>query len=362
MKLCNDKRFRSGVFFAAAGLYICIFIFGDRIRQGVSDGMGICLNTVVPSLFPQLVMTAFLSRTGIPPRTKKIVFSPFAFLTGLPLSAAEPALLGLTGGYPVCVKTASQAYVTDRLRPESARRAALVFMHPGPAFTVLTVGKGFCGSVRTGAILYFAVLLADMAMGVLFRCVSPLPPTPENNSAEHTDPADALTGAVADGTKNMLSICAWITAFYGVNAPLGALLGTGKAGLFTEVTYGARMCAAADMLSDCAFALGFGGICVFFQLLPDLRTLGIPVWKYLSARLLCGGLSKGVIMLIQRLELFYTPVFSYPAPEIRLGRSNAAASASLLALCVVFMCSVFASPKKTTIKKSTCHKEKSMLQ
>ena len=351
MKTDRTERSRTVLFCIFTAVYVCMIVYGAQVRRGVSDALALCAGMVVPSLFPMLILTAFLSRIGIPRKAEKLLFRPVGRLTGLSSDAAPAVFFGLTGGYPVGVKTAAAAYSENRLAPSHAKRAALFCVHPGAAFSVLTVGKGFGGSVVTGLLLYFSVLLADLILGYLLRLFSPLPAETETAKREREPPGDALVGAVTQAVGNMLSVCAWIVAFSGFTALIRARFLTEKLRLIPEVTQGVKTAMEARRPADGAFALGFGGLSVFFQLLPDLKTLGVWRWLFVAGRAFCGLLSEGVFALLSRLLPVGTKTFAAGSFGVRFGGASPVGSAFLLFFCAVFMFSVRASPKKTVIVK-----------
>ena len=90
----------------------------------------------------------------------------------------------------------------------------LFCVNAGPAFVIGGVGAGMLGSVRAGVVIFVSLTLASLALGVLTRFI------PHDETDAHAAPAisslplsRALTEAVAEGTKNMISICAWIVMF-----------------------------------------------------------------------------------------------------------------------------------------------------
>ena len=87
----------------------------------------------------------------------------------------------------------------------------LFCVNAGPAFVIGGVGAGMLGSVRAGVIIFVSLTLASLTLGALTRFI------PHNETDAHTAQAisglplsRALTEAVGEGTKNMISICAWI--------------------------------------------------------------------------------------------------------------------------------------------------------
>lgn len=330
-------------------MLILLFYRYKSVRNGVTEGIAVCMENIVPSLFPMLILSSFMSSAGLPERLRRILFFPLRILTGISEDAAMCFFFGASAGYPVGVKTASSLFKENRISRTAAVRAALLNVNPGLAFTILTVGKQFFGSAGIGLTLYCSVTLSNLILGILMRFVSPIREA-QNHALPQIIPnyAEALISAVGNAVRTLTSVCAWIIAFSAFSALLGASKERFFFSAFLEVTSASEICAAAGKLPQCAFVLGFGGICILLQLLQDLFFLGIKIYQYLACRLLCGGTAYLIESAMIRLFRISTAVSSVEK-SVSLSQNSFAGSLALLFLCAVFMLSL-QTPAKGRIK------------
>ena len=173
---------------------------------GVKKGLLICASSAVPSLYPFCVLSAFFVRSGLCGYLGKFLEKPVRVLFALPGSAGAAACMSFVAGYPVGVGMTAALFSDGRISQSDAQRMTLFCVNAGPAFVIGGVGAGMLGSVRAGVIIFVSLTLASLALGVLTRFI------PHNKTDAHAAPAisglplsRALTEAVADGTKNMIS-------------------------------------------------------------------------------------------------------------------------------------------------------------
>ncbi len=198
---------------------------------GVKKGLLICASSAVPSLYPFCVLSAFFVRSGLCGYLGKFLEKPVRVLFALPGSAGAAACMSFVAGYPVGAGMTAALFSDGRISQSDAQRMTLFCVNAGPAFVIGGVGAGMLGSVRAGVIIFVSLTLANLTLGMLTRFI------PHGETDAHTAPAisslplsRALTEAVAEGTKNMISICAWIVMF--ACAALAALFCEGLLRLF----------------------------------------------------------------------------------------------------------------------------------
>lgn len=227
--------------------------------------------------------------------SRKFLEKPVRVLFALPGSAGAAACMSFVAGYPVGVGMTAALFSDGRISQSDAQRMTLFCVNAGPAFVIGGVGAGMLGSVRAGVIIFVSLTLASLALGVLTRFI------PHNETDAHAAPAisglplsRALTEAVADGTKNMISICAWIVMFACAAQYIPLLRLPDWASLLLsctlEVTGGCASAAGVFNIPAIAAVLGWGGVSVHCQIMRHIKTCGTPL-PYFSARALSAPLS-----------------------------------------------------------------------
>ncbi len=303
----------------AAGLGLAAFpaeageAAGGAIRQ--------CLELVIPSLFPFLVLSSLVVSLGGGEALGRRLSPLMAPLFRVSGCGATALVLGLVGGYPVGARTVRELYDRGLCSREECGRLLLFCNNCGPAFLLSTAGVSVLGSPRAGWLLWLGHCLAAFGVGILFRFSggweessrAPAPrPQPRLSSA--------LITAVTGGARAALQLSAFVVAFAvlirllavsrilsaaaGLLHLLLAPLGLSLSGCSTLLTGGLEMTRGILSLSGqsptpavlglAAFLLGWGGFSVHCQTLAVLEGSGLPFSRYLLGKL-CHGLLAALI-------------------------------------------------------------------
>jgi sporulation integral membrane protein YlbJ len=284
---------KSVLFAAVALLFGLLTAFSRPCAAGAQAALERCGSTLIPSLFPFLVLCGFTVRCGFAQRCGRF-FAPLTrILFCLPGCTAAVILTAWIGGYPVGARGIRSLLDQGAITEEQAARMSCFCVGAGPGFLVAAVGEGIFHSTALGLLLLAAQIFSALALGVVTgisaRRKEGLPM--EKAVAAHPEPAgEALVAAVADGTQAMLSLCAFVVlfgAFLGLCSqlrlpallaaalkPLGVPISAGIALLpvLLEVCSGTAAAAASaeTAIFLTAFTLGWGGLCVHFQIFSIL--------------------------------------------------------------------------------------------
>ena len=99
-------------------------------------GLQLCLETVVPSLFPFLVAARLFTGSGAAQWCARVLGPVMGPAFGLPSNGAAAVVLGLLGGYPVGAQTAASLYGSGQLtRKEAEQLLAFVATQAPPSFS-----------------------------------------------------------------------------------------------------------------------------------------------------------------------------------------------------------------------------------
>ncbi len=330
------------------GAGLLLSLFPDTAAAGAAAGLDVCLSVLVPSLFPFLVLSVFLVRSGASSLLGRVLEKPARLLFRLPGCCAPAVLMGLIGGYPVGARGAAALLRQGEISQEEARRMTLFCVNAGPAFVLSAVGARFLHSARAGALLLASSLTAGLLLGVLLRGRRAASPrrgrqTPPPCTATA---GQALVDSVSDACRSLVAMCCFVVLFSTALAYLARLFPPGlplaALSALLEVTGGCRDLAAAGAPPwALAAALGWGGLCVQLQILALPGTPRLPLWQLALARLAHAALAALIALPLCALfppEIAAQPVFSNMAEETSpvLSASPAAAAALLLS-CAVFL-------------------------
>lgn len=352
---------------AALLLAVCVLLvlFYDDARNGVFTGVYTCLNLLVPSLFPFVLLSCVLTRS----RAAAMAFRPLSpilrHVFRLPACAAPALLFGLTAGYPVGAKITAALYADGRLNREQTARLLCFCTAPGYAFSIYT-GMQLSGNMHTGLLLFFAALSAPLFIGLILSRFAPKP----EKQPDVTPANGSFTDAVRDGVSSMAAMCGFIVVF---SALLSLLQGSGlfqaaallltRFGLtvpaagavlnfFLEVTTGISHCAAWQLPPVfAAFGLGFAGLCIHLQLFSFFRS-GFPMPKplYTFTRLINSLCCAAAYLLLSRLfpSTETVSVSGTPLPAVSSGDPSLSAALLILSLFFLLFCTQKDRPRKNS--------------
>ena len=289
--------------------------------QGFTDGARLCVGSLLPALFPFMVVCELLAVIPLP----TALLRPLARLLGLQSEDTAAALLAAwLGGYAVCARLTAQLRSTGRI---SARDAALLMLLgccSGPGFVVGYIGGLLLGNPVLGALLYGLQLAANLlATGF---CLPLLP----GRDASWMPPAQKVEGsggslpeAISAAASTCLNLCGCVIFFRVV---AGVLL----AGAPLPATAAAYVSAACEITAGCAAFAALGGQAALYGICLAMSLLGFSVWGQL--RLLLQGwvpmrllfasrlLHAAIFPLLVRLLLWVLPqkqaVFTTLSPRV----------------------------------------------
>lgn len=254
-----------------------LLVHPDTASNAVTSGIALCVQTVIPSLFPFFAVMSFLLRLGLT-GLLNAVFAPFMRpLFHLRGECAAPLLAGLLGGYPTGAKTAAELYEQGTLTREEAELLLGFCNNCGPGFLISFVGTTIFGSTKAGVTLLLIHIVSALATGLILcrlpHTASP-PPLPCTVPMPSPSLPQAFTASVSSALTSTLGICAYVVLFRTVAALLPVL----PSAVLGAVEMVSGMAALtkndASFLSAAAFA-AWGGLSVHCQTLSVTGELSL---------------------------------------------------------------------------------------
>ena len=285
--------------------------------EGAAQGVSLCIQSVIPALFPFFVLSAML--TGALSGTNNPILRPLGKLCGIPQGAESILLAGLLGGYPVGALGISQAYREKLLSKEDAWRMLGFCSNAGPAFIFGMSGVLF-QSKSIPFILWLIHILSALITGAILPCKSNMRIQP--SSEKPVTP----TQAVGTAMRSAATVCGWVILFRVILRFLDRwflwLLPNELQILLTgvlELTNGYLDLATLTneqlrFILACIF-LACGGFCVVFQTASILGQAGLDLGFYLPGKLLQTAVSA-ILSYIASLCLFHQDLHFLPCGVI----------------------------------------------
>ncbi len=283
---------------------LLLLIRAENASDSVRNALSVCAKTVIPSLFPFMILSNLMVRLGTADGLGRLLAPPFRRLFGLDGACASALLLGAVSGFPVGAKSILSIYREGGCSKEDAERTLAFCNNTGPAFVIAGIGGGFFGDMKIGVSLYIIQITAALAVGLLMRKGQDKKARSVHlSSSESTFTAGQFTTSVTDAAISVIHVCAFVIFFiviadfiaeFTVMLGFSPLLRAGIVGFF-EVTGGERMAAVSGSgIADCilgAAMLGWSGMSVHMQTLALTAGSGLSTKQYFWGKLLQGILS-----------------------------------------------------------------------
>lgn len=338
-------KIKSGALTAATlAAAAALLVFPAQSAAGAGNGVSYCLNILVPSLYPFMVLSVFVVRSGLSEKTGRLLEGFTQKALRLPGCTTAAVLMSVIGGFPTGARAVAALYEQGDVTEEQAGRMLLFCVNAGPPFVITAVGVGFLKDPRAGILLLTAQFIAFLLLAVLSGMGKSRGSVPiRKKILSPPDAAQALILSAADASASVLSMCFFVILFASlmnllrlfvrephVSCAVSALL---------EVTGGcsdlARMGAPLWVV---AFAIGWGGICVHFQVFAFTAGIRYSRARFLLFRFLQGLFAAVAAEILSLLSPESVPAFSSVSGSVSAGLSGPApASAALLLLCAAFL-------------------------
>lgn len=310
-------------------------------------GIKFCLGVLVPSLFPFMAISSFVVNSGL----ANIIGKPFKHITnklfGLSPCFATAIFLSLLGGYPVGAKTISSMYKSGIASKAECEKAAMFAVCAGPGFLINFVGITLYNNQNIGFIMMCSQCLSVIIIGIILRFV-------HNDKANYSDKelsyksmsfSSALVQATLDSSKGMLTICAFVLLFSSLTGILKAVVPGSATKDFLLILL--EVCSAVNELAKrapvelIAFAVGFGGLCVHFQIYSSLRELNVNRLLFFCIRIIQGIITAllthiGLIIFEEKTEVFST----ITVQNTDIFKGNFISAIVLLGIAICFLYSI----------------------
>ena len=317
-------------------LGVAFFAFPETTLDGAKNGVNICLNSLIPSLFPFMALSTFIMRTDAFYLPCKVFGKVTKVLFLLPESAGSIIFMSLIGGYPVGAKLTADALLRGDITENEAKRLCIFCMNAGPAFTLSVLGVNIYGSAEIGLVIFISLCISSVIIGVLTRFLSNGETRAQICKSEKVFSTDDITFSVWDAFEATMRICAWVILFSAYTVCI--VIKAGRAGEFissiAEVTSGAVIVAQNYPIPVVTALCGFGGICVHCQVLKYLKTCTLQYKLFFVGRILNAALSASICHLI----LYYFPIEQNVSYTFSTARVSAMSVSVPTVITFIFMC------------------------
>lgn len=305
--------------FASLGIFAALLIFPKAAAEAVKDGLIMCVQVIIPSLFPFFIATNLLNELG----ASKLIsnaLAPFGARLGISGHGVSAFIIGVTGGYPLGAAYTARLRSQGLISREEASRLLVFCNNSGPAFIVGAAGIGVFSSAAVGFFLYAVHILSALSFGIMICPKAPCDICYDEDIFAPVSFSAAITASVRRSADSVIGVCAFVIAFSALNGVLdgmditrilagelsyrlGAELSWCRALLsgILELGNGIGGMSGLDIrplnLALAAFILSWGGLSVHFQTLAMISGTDIKTARYMIGRLIIALMAASLSLL-----------------------------------------------------------------
>lgn len=253
---------------------------------GATEAITLCLQTVVPSLFPFILLSSVLSAS-----VTGFQIPHFGFIgriLRIPQYCESIFAIGMFGGYPAGAQAVAQAVERDNLSPADGQRMLLFCNNAGPSF-IFGIGLTLFQDPVICWYIWIIQMISAWIIGILTPGVR-IQKTTKKIEASHT--ISALSTAI----RVMALISGWVIIFrVGLTYATKYLLSRCPA------VWQALISGTLELTNGCIILqeipgnairfilfsamLAFGGLCVTMQTCSVLNNTGLKISVYCLAKI-----------------------------------------------------------------------------
>ena len=272
---------------------ILLIVFPKKSAFGAYFGIVNCLEIIVPSLFPFMVVTIFLTESGYYKQIFSIPSALLSKITGVDKNLCSLFFLGLIGGYQSAAKSVTILCKNNVILPECASILLCFCTNAGPAFLISAVGTGMYLSSSVGVILFIASIMSSFSL-MLFYAPKLNKINDLTNYKINKGLVSCFVNSVKEACKTITFMSSFIVLFsvaiymvpefsenfYYLKSLLYGLL---------EVTSGVRASSAEISLTSIlatAAICAFGGFCIILQIAAICSEANIKIFPFIFSRII----------------------------------------------------------------------------
>ncbi len=330
------------IVFLTLVLYLTVFLIGNPqpCLIAAQNAIRLCLETVIPSLFPFFVCSGLLCSLGFSALCSHFLSPMMRPLFNLPGASAVTLFMGFLSGYPIGAATAVELYKTGQCTKPEAERMLAFCNNSGPMFIIGVVGSSCLGNPTAGRYLYASHIVAALIVGLVFRFYKSSYPSPRTLPSSFTETKKtaifSFGGIIDNSVFSILKICGFVIFFAVLvkslpNNPYLYSLVEITGGIMTLVQN-----STTYTLPLISFFLALSGLSVLFQVSAIIQPFGLSLKAYISGKLLQGALSFMITLIMLKIIPITQETFAKSA-DISLSPVLLSLSSVIITIFSVFI-------------------------
>lgn len=288
-----------------------IIISPKRYTEGTVSGLKLFFFSVLPGLFPFMLLTKLLTELGVLFKFCKKLDRVSYKLFGTPGISFYAFFMSIISGYPIGAKIIADLYGKGLITEKDAKKMSVYCTTSGPIFVIGTVGTIMFGNYLIGIVLYVSHILSSLLLGIIFNLFDRNKQNfnKNNEKVQFFKNQNIVSRCVSETINSLFVVGAYITIFYLLSELLeftkifevcvSALSPLFKAlkidtelcrgvvyGIL-EVTRGAKVLSSSPIKASVVLASGilsFSGLSIIFQSMAFLKTAKIKTQTFILVK------------------------------------------------------------------------------
>ncbi len=270
-------------------LVFAVLLFSSKASLSALNGMKLCAYKLIPTLFPMMVLSGIIVRSGVLFALSRLgnkIMMPLFGISGIYI---VPMLIGTIGSAPAGASAVKG--VAGKNDPSGSASAFLLSSVVSVGFLVSAAGNGLLSSPKRGAALYVFQMISVMVSAIFMRSKNEDKADNISYNLDSPSVSGVIAQSIREAAENMLAVCGSVIFF----SSLCGIAFTLPLGIRTKVFVSAflELASGLKIISesfppDLAFiimsgAVGWSGLSMICQ---SISASGgnIPVGKYIVGR------------------------------------------------------------------------------
>ena len=285
------------------GIGACILILildSNTAIEGARTGIDLCIGTIIPSLFPFVILSNYLlhSISGNQGKISRIMYKYF----NIPEAAFPILIAGFLGGYPTGAQLLCSCQKSGKIKKEDAEYLLHFCSNAGPSFLFGIVSQSFPGQHYIWILWIIHILSALLVSLIFFR---------KTINIASISPAQkvSLPTILNRAIQVMAQVCGWVVLFRVLISFLNKwflwILSPDLSVLLCGMLELSNGCMLLFEITDikvrfviCSTLLSFGGLCVTMQTASLVGELSLRSY-------LCGKLVQTLFSTLVSIGIVY---------------------------------------------------------
>lgn len=150
-------------------ILVFIFIYSNDIKESVLIAINIWNNSLIPSIFPFLLLSNLLVKYGFIEIISKIFGRATEIIYNLPKSASYAIITSMFTGFPTGSKYIKDLLQNREIDNEDANVLITFTSFSNPLFVISAVGEGMLHNKKIGIKIFMVHLFTGLFVGLLFK-------------------------------------------------------------------------------------------------------------------------------------------------------------------------------------------------